>query len=492
MSEIIREAGACRTGTTQLSAQDLDFRAVLEEQRRAHLQGPFPDKTIRVDRLRRALDALLHNEKEIAEALSADYGHRSIDQTFFVELMSTAKPFREAIRRVGSWMRPERRHVDLPFRMLGARAEIQYQPLGVVGCISPWNFPVNLTFTPLAGMLAAGNRVMIKPSEHTPEVSSLMASMISSAFDPSEISVTTGGPDVASAFSSLPFDHLLYTGGERVAKAIVRASAENLTPLTLELGGKSPVVVGKSADLDLAAARIAFGKIFNAGQICLAPDILLVSRDRLEETVTALEKAIEKMLPAENGVRDYVSIVNDANARRLRAYVEEAKSDHTRTIEFDWLKPGGSDSQKNVVPLTLVVDPPETHRIMNEEVFGPILIIKTYDSFDDAIEVINSRAHPLALYYFGKNKREIERLLSETHSGGVTINDVIMHYTMDDLPFGGIGSSGMGAYHGIHGFKQFSHARAVYHQSRFDLGKALRPPYGDAFKRVSRFLLSHG
>lgn len=469
----------------------LDLTTVFQAQKAAYRDEPFPSADLRIDRLRRLLEALERNERRIVEALMADFGYRSPHQTFFAEVVTTAKPLRLAMKQVRRWMKSERRRPGVPFNLLGARAFVHYQPLGVVGVISPWNFPINLAVSPLAGILAAGNRAMLKPSEATPATAALLQDMIGSAFGTEELAVVTGGVEIARDFSALPFDHLLYTGGEAVAKHIMRAASDHLTPLTLELGGKSPTLIGQGADLRLAARRVAFGKVFNAGQICLAPDYVLVPNADKRHFIEALTTAVREMLPESDGGRDFVSAVNARHAERLRAYVREADASGAELIEFAWT--GRVEAVgASMVPLTLIVDPAPTLSVMREEIFGPLLPIIGYDDFDEALRIVNGRARPLALYYFGQETTQIERILTQTVSGGVTLNDVIMHYTVDDLPFGGVGASGMGAYHGYDGFRRFSHARAVYRQSGFDIGAMLRPPYGPRFEKIARFLLKHG
>ena len=465
-----------------------DMHDIFNRQKAIADQEPVPSAAVRIDRLRRLVGLLEDNATRISDAMMSDFGYRAREQSYFVEVMTTAKPIRNAIRQVAKWMRPERRSAGFPFNLAGARAEVHYQPLGVVGCISPWNFPINLSFSPLAGILAAGNRAMLKPSEVTPASSALLSEMIAKAFDSSEVAVVEGGIDVAQQFVALPFDHLIYTGGEAVAKSIMRSAAEHLVPLTLELGGKSPVIVGEGARLDHAATRIMFGKTFNAGQICLAPDHVFVKRSQLAALVAALSEATETMLPVDRAGNDFVSVVNGRHAQRLRTYVEEARQGCAEVISFDHLCKVPEGSSDNIVPITLLVDPPASSRVMHEEVFGPLLPVIPYDDIDEVISRVRSGAKPLAIYYFGKDSNEIEAVLGRTRSGGVTINDVIVHYTVEDLPFGGVGASGQGAHHGIAGFRQFSHARAVYRQSPFDLGKALRPPYGKAFDAMSKFL----
>lgn len=464
------------------------MHSVLKQQKAAVRQSPVPDAKMRIDRLRRLLDALASNEARIADAMMSDFGYRSREQSYFAELMTTAKPLRTAIRKTAKWMRPERRSAGFPFNMLGASAAVHYQPLGVVGCVSPWNFPINLSVSPLAGILSAGNRAMLKPSEVTPASAALLEEMISSAFDPSEIAVIQGDAETAKAFVELPFDHLLYTGGEVVAKSIMRSAADNLVPLTLELGGKSPVIVGQGADLENAARKIIFGKIFNAGQICLAPDHVYVRRELLDAFAAALGRAVEEMLPTQRAGKDVVSVVNRRHADRLRNYVTEARAQGAEIVEFPSSCNTDGPGRENIVPITLILDPDASANIMREEIFGPLLPVVPYDQIEQVTHKIRQGAKPLALYYFGKSRGEMKSVLNNTQSGGVTINDVIMHYTIEDLPFGGVGPSGFGAYHGKSGFTQFSHARAVYKQAAIDVARPLRPPYGKAFEVMSRTL----
>ncbi|TAK51438.1 MAG: coniferyl aldehyde dehydrogenase [Gammaproteobacteria bacterium] len=461
---------------------------VLAAQRAAGARTTCVSAEVREDRLDRLIDALLTHEKGICAALMADFGYRSECQSRFAEVVTSIKPLRIARRSLRRWMRPERRKVDFPFNLAGAKAEIHYQPLGCVGLISPWNFPVNLTVVPLAGILAAGNRAMIKPSELTPATAELMHRMFASAFDAEEVAVINGGAETGKAFAALPFDHLVYTGGAGVAREIMRAAAANLVPLTLELGGKSPVIVSYSAELRVAARQTLFGKLFNAGQICLAPDYLFIERQQLEPFVDALRLACREMLPPARAHVDYVSVVSARHKARLTAMVDEARAAGAGIVELGPIVEPAGDT-RNLMPITLIIEPDERCAVSKEEIFGPLLVIRTYRHLDEVIAHINAGPRPLALYYFGSDTREQQRILSETCSGGVTINDVIMHYTADDLPFGGVGTSGMGAYHGVHGFRQFSHARAVYRQAPVDLGRLLRPPYGTGFRKLSDLLI---
>jgi coniferyl-aldehyde dehydrogenase len=334
-------------------------------------------------------------------------------------------------------------------------------------------------------VLAAGNRAMIKPSEYTPATSALMQRMIAEAFSPEEMVVVTGGPDVGQAFAALPFDHLVFTGATSVAAHVMRAAADNLTPLTLELGGKSPVIVGRSAEMKIAAARIMNGKTLNAGQICLAPDYVLAPRDRMDAFVEAAQAAVATMFPTIKDNPDYTAIINQRHFERLTGYVEEARKAGARVIE---LKPDSEDltqqEHRRIAP-TLIIDPSDDLKVMQEEIFGPILPVKSYADVKEAIGYVESHPRPLGLYYFGDDAGEREAVLEGTTSGGVTVNDVIFHIAQEDLPFGGVGPAGMGSYHGVDGFREFSHKRAVYSQLKAELGplKAMRPPYGPAIRK---------
>lgn len=476
---------------------------ILDRQKAAQLAEGPPSAETRIDRLDRAIGLLVDHADAITQALSEDFGHRSVDASLFADVAASIEPLKHAKRHVRAWMRRERRAVSpAPLALLGARAWVDYLPKGTVGVISPWNFPFNLTFAPLAGVLAAGNRAMIKPSELTPRCSALMQQMIGTAFADTEIAVVTGGPDVGEAFSRLPFDHLLFTGATSVAKHIVRAAAEHLVPVTLELGGKSPAIVGRDADLDLAARRLMFGKTLNAGQMCVAPDYALVPRDRVEAFVAALSRAAGVMFPTWRDNPDYTSIVNDRHHARLMGYLDNARAGGATVrmlvptdtelavpVDVDVDVGAIAASADRRIPPMAVIDANDAMDVMRDEIFGPILPVLPYDGIDDAIAYVNRHERPLSLYYFGNHVAEQERVLSRTVVGGVTINDTVMHLAMDDLPFGGIGASGSGAYHGKTGFLTFSHARPVYKQASFDVTAMLRPPYGAAIKRLMRLKL---
>ena len=384
-------------------------------------------------------------------------------------------------------MRPEKRKTTPAILgLFGAKAEVRYQPKGVVGVISPWNFPVNLTFAPLAGILAAGNRAMIKPSEFTPATSELMRTMFAGAFSEEEIAVVTGGPEVGEAFSRLAFDHLIFTGATSIARHVMKAAAENLVPVTLELGGKSPVILGKSADLKVAAARVMNGKTLNAGQICLAPDYVLAPKDQVEGFVAAARASVETMFPTIKDNPDYTAIIAQRHYDRITGYIEDARAKGARVIE---LKPEGEDlsqqPHRKIAP-TLILEPTDDMKVMQEEIFGPVLPVKSYQTLDEALDYVNGHDRPLGLYYFGDDAAEQETVLSRTTAGGVTVNDVIMHVAQEDLPFGGVGPSGMGSYHGLDGFREFSHRKAVFSQMKKDIGplKMLRPPFGPGIRKM--------
>ncbi len=463
-----------------------DMHTILERQKAAHLRDGAPSADQRMERIDRCVGLLVDYRGEIEEALNADFGARSREATAFTDVASSIGTLKHAKAHVKGWMAHEkRRTTPALLGLFGARAQVRYQPKGVVGVISPWNFPVNLTFTPLAGVLAAGNRVMIKPSEYTPATSDLMARMFGSVFSPEEIAVVVGGPDIGQQFAGLPFDHLVFTGATSIARHVMKAAADNLTPLTLELGGKSPVILGRTADMKVAAARIMSGKTMNAGQICLAPDYVLVPRDQVPAFVEAAEGAVKRMFPTMKDNPDYTAVISQRHFDRIKGYVDEARAAGARVVE---LKPDGEDlaqQEHRKIPPTLIIDPTDEMKVMQEEIFGPVLPVKGYNAFSEAVDYVNAHDRPLGLYYFGEDAAEREQVLGETTSGGVTVNDVIFHVAQEDLPFGGVGPSGMGAYHGHDGFREFSHRKAIYTQLKKDLPQlqALRPPYGPAIRK---------
>ncbi len=466
-----------------------DMLTVLERQRAAYLAEGGVSLEVRTDRLERAVGLLQTHQQRLVDAMDADFGHRSEHQSMLTDVAGSIGPLRHAQKHLARWMKPEKRKPGpFPLNLLGAKARVEYQPLGVVGVISPWNFPVNLTFTPLAGILGAGNRCMIKPSEYTPATSEVMAEIFPTAFDPAEIAVITGGPQVGGDFSGLPFDHLLFTGATSIARHVLRAASANLVPVTLELGGKSPVVVGRSADIQKTTDAIMTGKMMNAGQICLAPDYVFVPEESVDEFVESSARSIAKMYPTLLENPDYTSVINQRHFERLNGYIEEAREQGAKVVEMNPANEDFRQQPYHKIPPTLIIDPDDSLKVMQDEIFGPVLPVKGYSQVDEAIEYINRNPRPLGLYYFGRDKTEEGRVLSHTTSGGVTVNDVVMHVAQEDLPFGGVGPSGMGSYHGHDGFKTFSHAKAIFTQSKLNVAElaGLVPPYGEKLLKVVR------
>lgn len=458
--------------------------AVLELQKRLQTSKGPPDARMRKDRLTRAVNLLLDHKEEFLNALSADFGARSREMSTFTDIAGAIGPLKQARANLEKWMAPEKRNVTpSALGLFGARAEVRYQPKGVVGVISPWNFPVSLAFDAIAGAFAAGNRVMLKPSEFTPATSALLAQTIDAYFDDDELAVIEGGPEVGAAFAGLPFDHLIFTGATNVGRHVMRAAADNLVPVTLELGGKSPVVIGKSADLAKTAARVMTGKTMNAGQICLAPDYVLAPQESVAGFVDASKAAVAKMFPAIRDNADYTAMISQRHYDRVTGLIADARAKGAEIVTINPANEDFSQQEHRKIPPTLVLNATDDMQVMQEEIFGPVLPIRTYGAIEETIREINARPRPLALYYFGEDAAESEALLERTHSGGVTINDVIFHFAMDDLPFGGVGPSGMGAYHGHRGFLEFSHEKAIYRQISSELLAILRPPYGAAFKK---------
>jgi coniferyl-aldehyde dehydrogenase len=461
-----------------------NMHRVLELQKSLNIKEGAPSLELRSDRLDRVVSMVTKYKSEIISALQEDFGNRDPVMSAATEVDSVIGPMMHAKKNLKKWMKTEKRKAAIAplgsaLSLLGAKAEIRYQPKGVVGAISPWNFPLNLALAPLAGILSAGNRVMLKPSELTPASSDLTKLMIEEFFDDSEIAVFIGDPEVGAAFSGLAFDHLIFTGGTAIAKHVMKAASENLVPLTLELGGKSPVVVGKSSKIKETATRVMQGKTMNAGQICLAPDYALVPEDSVEEFVQATVDVTSEMYPDMKDNDDFTSIINQRHYDRIQGYISDAKEKGAEVVEINPSNEDFSQQPHHKIPPTIILNPTEDMQVMQEEIFGPVLPVKTYKDVSETVDYINSKDRPLGLYYFGEDSKEKDYVLDNTTSGGVTVNDVISHITMEDLPFGGVGPSGMGSYHGYDGFKEFSHAKSVYKQSWLNLNKVagLVPPY---------------
>lgn len=455
---------------------------ILAAQRAAFMAELPVSLSVRRDRLNRAAAMIADNAERFCDALSEDFGHRSREQSMLTDIAASVAPIRHATKNLEKWSARDSRSVQFPLGLLGARAWVEYQPKGVIGVIAPWNFPVQLVMAPLAGVFAAGNRAMVKTSEFTPVTAALFEEVCPNYFAPEELTFLSGGPDVGKAFAELPFDHLLFTGATSIGRHILHAAADNLVPVTLELGGKSPVIVGKSADIRQTTERVALGKMLNAGQICLAPDYMIVPQDQERSVVEGLKSAASAMYPTVLANPDYTAIVNDRHFQRLSDWLDDARA---KGATVETVNPANEDfgaSNARKMPLHIVTDVTDDMTIMQEEIFGPILPIRRYTTIDDAIAQVNAKDRPLGLYYFGSDDAERTRVTDRTISGGVTVNDVIFHVSMEDLPFGGVGPSGMGSYHGHDGFKTFSHAKAVYKQPKIDVAKlaGLKPPYGKA------------
>jgi coniferyl-aldehyde dehydrogenase len=461
------------TDTTEANANPL--QQLLQTQRDSFMKDGFPDVAIRIDRLARVADVHLRYKDKLIAALSQDFGHRSRFQSTVTDILASSREAKETQKEVKKWMRPDSRKVPFPMNLMGAKAQIHYQPLGVIGNMSPWNFPAHLAFSPAIGAIAAGNRVMLKPSDLTPATSDVISAMVADAFDPSEMTVVNGDVNTAIAFSKLPFDHLVYTGGPEIAKSVMVAAAQNLVPLTLELGGKCPVIVDHNADVKQAAQRTMTMKAMNSGQLCLSPDYVLLPEAKLEEFINEANATLKGFFSSIADNDDVTSIINQRHFDRLQSYIDEAITAGCRVEEFNPAKEDFNNSPRKM-PFRFVINPQEHLKVINDELFGPILVIKTYQNFNDAVNYVNSKHRPLALYCFSNDKANIRHLLLNTCSGGVSINDVAQHITCPDLPLAGVGNSGMGSYHGHHGFLQFSHKKAVYHQGLLSIGKYLAPP----------------
>ena len=456
--------------------------AILARQRAAFMANPRPTAELRRENLRKLEGLVKRHQVALADAISADFGNRSRPETVLSEILATLGAAAHSRRHLVGWMRSQSRAVALNFKP--ATNRVEYTPVGVVGVVAPWNYPVFLTLGPLVDILAAGNRCMIKPSELTPATSALLARIIAEIFSPDEVAVIQGDVTVGRAFSALPFDHLVFTGSTEVGRHVMRAAAENLVPVTLELGGKSPVIVAEDYDVAKAAKSIAIGKFFNAGQTCIAPDYALVAGGHARAFGEAVIGAAEAMYPKINGNPDYTTIVSDRHHTRLTELVAEAEAAGATVLRHHDTPNG---NLRHIQP-TVVIDPPLDGRLMREEIFGPILPVISTAGTEEAIEFINTRPRPLALYAYTKNARTERNILDRTMSGGVTINGTLLHCGQDDMPFGGTGPSGIGAYHGREGFLEFSHARAVHKPGFFSGFELMKPPHGRRMRMALKAL----
>lgn len=458
---------------------DGDLTRLFNLQKEAYRTASFPSYDERAANLDKLIRLTERNEDRFVKAISADFGNRARHETVIAEIVVTVSGARHAKKQLKKWMRP--RGVATPLHMLPAKSRLEPQPLGVVGIIAPWNYPVQLALAPAAAALAAGNRVLIKPSELTPRTSEALQEAIAAEFDEATCAVVTGGVEIGVAFAATPFDHLLFTGSTAVGIRVAQAAAANLTPVTLELGGKSPAIVDDSADLAAATKSIAHGKMLNAGQTCVAPDYILTPQNKFRAVVDGVTEAARMLYPEIDTTNDYTSIVSDRHFERLKALVEEARESGAEIVEV-----GSANAlhPQRKLPLTLVIDPPRDIGVMKEEIFGPILPVLPVRSQADAIAHINAGDRPLALYWYGSDNEARDRVLHETVSGGVTVNDALWHVAQENLPFGGVGKSGIGAYHGEAGFETFSHMKPVFYQSRFASGSLLHPPYTEKTDKI--------
>jgi coniferyl-aldehyde dehydrogenase len=461
-------------------------RECFEPLRRAYVRNPYMSYAERCAHLDVLSDFLRSNQETIAQAIADDFGGRSIHETRLAEIFPPIAAIKYIRSHLRNWMKSRARRV--PFTFQFGSAKVVYQPLGVVGIIAPWNYPFHLAVVPAAYALAAGNRVLLKLSEFAPHAAELLTKLVSEHFSNEVMSIVTGGSDVAEAFSKLPFDHILFTGSTQVGRMIMKAAAGNLVPVTLELGGKSPTIVHDSFPVKVAATRIAFGKWCNAGQTCIAPDYVLISEGRRDALVEQLVRVTRKSYPKIKDNPDYTSIISARHYERLRALVVDAEALGARKIVINTVGEEIPDKRHRVPP-TLLLDVRDDMKVMQEEIFGPILPIMTYRSLDDAVRYVNQHPRPLALYYFDRSRARCHDVLQRTTSGGVALNNVALQSFIDDLPFGGVGPSGMGAYHGFDGFETFSHKKGVFLQSRFNATGLLSPPYGQRLNKLLKMLI---
>ena len=461
---------------------------ILEVQKKAFLKEGPPSLEKRTDLLKRCVALIETHQEKIIKALNQDFQNRSVDEIKISEIDQTIRNILFTIKKLNKWMQPQRRFSSLGTDLLGAKSFLQPSPLGTVGIIAPWNFPVGLIFYPLASIFAAGNRAMVKPSEITPATANIIKEGVEKYFDISELAVITGGPSVGEQFSGLKLDHLLFIGSNRVAKKVAAQAAKNLVPTTLELGGKSPTIIGTNANMALAAERILFSKTLNAGQICLSPDYIFVKKDQERNLISELQKAYSKFFPEPNS-HNQTSMVNKHHLKRMNSYLLDATKKGAKVDSLG----KNDDLDRNMFSTKIVTEVNDGMDVMKHEIFGPILPIMTYESISDVVDYINKNDNPLGLYYFGRSQSEQNFVINNTRSGGVTVNDTMFHILQSRLPFGGVGQSGHGCFHGYEGFLNFSHLKSIYHQTSIDFILAMiRPPRGKAFSLLSKIMKKLG
>jgi coniferyl-aldehyde dehydrogenase len=464
-----------------MQVSDLDN--IFQLQRDAFRRQPNPPAGERRAHLDAMCRLLLEHDDAIAAAIDADFGHRSVHETKILEIFPALQAAKHARAHVAKWMRPEGKSVSAWF--MPGRARVVKQPLGVVGIIVPWNYPLYLAVGPLISALAAGNRVMVKMSEFTPGLAALFAHLIGSYFAPDHVAVVNGGVEVAQVFAAKPFDHLLFTGSTSVGHQIMRAAAENLTPVTLELGGKSPALIAPEFPVDVAARRIIWGKCLNAGQTCIAPDYVLLPEAEVQGFIDSARDEVRRFYPESAASTDYSAIINAHHYGRLLGYLEDARAKGAQVVA---LTDGGSQSTRKLPP-TIVTEVNDDMRVMQDEIFGPLLPIVPYRNLDEALGYVADHPRPLAMYYFDYDRARIERVLHDSIAGGVTINDTMLHIAQDELPFGGVGASGMGQYHGEEGFNIFSKRKGVFLQSRLNGLWLFKPPFGKRVEMIFKLML---
>ncbi len=463
------------------------LRKVHKLQQEAFRKNPYPSYAVRKANLAKLKHALKKFQRQLIEAMNEDFGGRGVVESTMADVVMAQNACAHNAKHLAKWMKSSKRSPGI--MNIPGKAEVMYQPLGVIGVISPWNYPVQLAAIPLAGALAAGNRSVIKMSEFTPKTGMVFKEAMASAFSEDEVAVILGEADVAVEFSKQPWDHLVFTGATSIAYHVMRAAAEHLTPLTLELGGKSPTILDPAVDMEDACPKIAFGKGMNAGQTCIAPDYVLCPENRVDEFVKTMSKTVAGMYPRIKDNPHYTCVVNDRQFQRLQGVLKDAEEKGAKILPVNPKNEDLSDSRK--MPLHIVVNGTDDMKVLQDEIFGPILPVVAYKTIDDAIDYVNDRPRPLALYYFGHNKANEEKILKNTHAGGVSINETVIHASVESLPFGGIGPSGMGHYHGAEGFRTFSHAKGIYRKGKLNLAKYVAyPPYDTGFKKKAMEALS--
>ncbi len=463
----------------KMNTEMRDLSSILTGQKQAYRSAPDPSVNERKAQLTALKSALLSFQDDLVNALNKDYGQRPAQDSLIADIMPCIVNINYTIKRLNKWMKPQRRHAGL--LLAPAKVEVHYQPLGVVGIMVPWNFPVMLSIGPLITALAAGNRAMIKLSEFTPNTNQVIKKMLNSIFEQNTVACIEGEADVAAEFSALPFDHLIFTGSTTVGRHVMRAAADNLTPVTLELGGKSPVIIAPDMPIDTAVERLIFGKCLNAGQICVAPDYILCPKEQVEEFILSYQKQFQAMYSDKQQNADYAHVINSTQHSRLLSWLDDAVSKGAKVVPAN-----GQEIVRDSRALAtqLVTETTDDMLIMQQEIFGPILPIISYEDISETIDYINQRPRPLALYIMSFDTETQQHLLTQTHSGGVCINETIFHVAADDAPFGGIGDSGMGQYHGKEGFLTFSKAKTVLSRGKLNIGKLVHPPYGGFIQKL--------